>query len=233
MDTIALRLKAAREMRGWSQSHLAAAADVSQSTVGNIEAGTRQARASLVKLATALGVSYYWLADGSGDMLPAPFEAVTILPDGSRANALISRDDAIPIRRLLNSAAMGGGEEVLDEDVVLGEILVSSNFVKTQIRPTTTDKLCFIHAYGDSMEPTFRSGDILLVDTGYTEPRIDGVYVLKAHDRLFVKRLRQRMDGRYEISSDNPTHKTVDVLNGDHEVQVRGRVVWAWNGRKL
>jgi hypothetical protein len=27
--------------------------------------------------------------------------------------------------------------------------------------------------------------------------------------------------------------KTVDVLNGGHNVTVLGRVVWAWNGRKL
>jgi phage repressor protein C with HTH and peptisase S24 domain len=74
---------------------------------------------------------------------------------------------------------------------------------------------------------------VLLVDTDMCDVKIDGIYVLKAHDRLFIKRVRQRLDGSYEISSDNPTHRTVDTLNGDHQVEVKGRVVWCWNGRKL
>jgi hypothetical protein len=41
------------------------------------------------------------------------------------------------------------------------------------------------------------------------------------------------MDGAMEVSSDNINIKTVDVLNGDHQLNVLGRVVWAWNGKKL
>ena len=40
-------------------------------------------------------------------------------------------------------------------------------------------------------------------------------------------------DKAIEISSDNATVKTVDVLNGDHRIDILGRVVWCWNGRKL
>ena len=84
------------------------------------------------------------------------------------------------------------------------------------------------------MSPTYEDGDILLVDTGARDARsIDGVYVLEANQRIYIKRVRQRIDGQVEISSDNPTVKTVDVLNGEHNVTVLGRVVWAWNGRKL
>ncbi len=62
---------------------------------------------------------------------------------------------------------------------------------------------------------------------------IDGVYVMAANDRLYVKRVRQRLDGTVEISSDNATVKTVDVLGGGSSIDVLGRVVWCWNGRKL
>ena len=48
-----------------------------------------------------------------------------------------------------------------------------------------------------------------------------------------VKRVRQRLDGSVEISSDNANVKTVDVLNGGSAVDVLGRVVWCWSGRKL
>lgn len=134
---------------------------------------------------------------------------------------------------LKNSASMGGGEEALHEDVFAGSLALSTMFIRDQIKPTRPNALRFIHAYGDSMKPTFESGDILLVDTGVTQVKIDGVYVLEAHDRLFVKRVRQKLDGDFEISSDNPTHKTVDTLNGDQDVRIVGRVVWVWNGKKL
>ena len=69
METIAARLKKAREWKGWKQSQLAVAADVSTGTIGNIEAGIRQAKGSIPQIADALGVSYQWLANGQGEML--------------------------------------------------------------------------------------------------------------------------------------------------------------------
>lgn len=128
---------------------------------------------------------------------------------------------------------MGLGADTYSEEVMAGSITLTHQFVENYIHPSRASDLRFIHAYGDSMAPTLNSGDVLLVDTSVTEVRIDGIYVLRAHDRLFVKRVRQRMDGNFEISSDNPTHKTVDVLNGDHQVSVIGRVVWYWNGHRV
>ncbi|OPH11669.1 S24 family peptidase, partial [Azospirillum brasilense] len=79
----------------------------------------------------------------------------------------------------------------------------------------------------------FLDGDVLLVDAGVRTLEVDGVYVLAAQNRLFIKRVRQRLDGAYEISSDNPTVKTVDVLDGKHAVEILGKVIWIWNGRKI
>jgi SOS-response transcriptional repressor LexA len=141
--------------------------------------------------------------------------------------------DAIPVPVLANAASMGPGSELLSEDVVAGTLLLTKSFVLYRVQPSSPSALRFLHAYGDSMSPTLNSGDIVLVDTGITAIDIDGVYVLEAHGRLFIKRVRQRLDGSYEISSDNPAHKTVDVLDGSHEVRVIGRVLWAWNGRKM
>lgn len=129
---------------------------------------------------------------------------------------------------------MGPGEDQMHDEVVVGRLTVSPQWVARTIKPLTKlENLRFIHGYGDSMETTFADGDILLVDAGVKEPKIDGVYVLEANDRLYIKRVRQRMNGSFEISSDNPNVKTVDVLDGSHQVNVLGRVVWAWNGRKL
>lgn len=129
---------------------------------------------------------------------------------------------------------MGKGSELQHDDVLVGHISLAEQWVARRLQPSSAEALRFIHAYGDSMHPTFEDGDVLLVDTGMRDPTaIDGVYVMSVHDRIYIKRVRQRMDGSIEVSSDNPTVKTVDVLNGDHAVQVLGRVIWCWNGRKM
>ncbi len=135
---------------------------------------------------------------------------------------------------LANSGSMGMGSDLQHDDVLVGHIALSELWVMRRLRPTNASALRFIHAYGDSMSPTFEDGDILLVDTGMRDPKtVDGVYVMAANERVYIKRVRQRMDGAMEISSDNITVKTVDVLNGDHAIEILGRVVWCWNGRKL
>jgi phage repressor protein C with HTH and peptisase S24 domain len=140
---------------------------------------------------------------------------------------------AVNVPLLAASASMGDGDELQSEDVVVGRLTLSADWVQHHIKPSRPDALCFLHGMGDSMAPTFRSGDILLVDNGVRTVRVDGVYVLRAHDRLFVKRVRQRLDGQFEISSDNPNVKTIDLLGGDHPVEVLGRVVWTWAGAPL
>lgn len=66
LAAVAVRVKAARAVRGWNQTMLAEAADVSQPTVSRMESGNRPV--TLVeadKLATALGVALDTLLYGS------------------------------------------------------------------------------------------------------------------------------------------------------------------------
>ncbi len=71
MTTPAERLKAARKLRNWNQTELAAAAGVSTGTIGNIESSARGIEKSARRLAKALNVSAEWLATGEGEMLPS------------------------------------------------------------------------------------------------------------------------------------------------------------------
>lgn len=152
---------------------------------------------------------------------------------GVAATPFLPGFQALSIPLLANSGSMGPGNDDLHDEVVIGRLTVSPDWARRVVKPTKLDHLRFIHGYGDSMEPTFADGDVLLVDLGVRDPKIDGVYVLEANDRIYIKRVRERMDGSMEISSDNPTVKTVDILDGSTQVTVHGRVVWRWNGRKM
>jgi transcriptional regulator with XRE-family HTH domain len=78
---IAQRMVEARGQR--SQQDIATAAGVSQSTIGNIEAGERKRPRELLRIAAALGVSPVWLETGEGDPQDAgpppewPFELLS------------------------------------------------------------------------------------------------------------------------------------------------------------
>lgn len=154
-------------------------------------------------------------------------------PDAAPVAQFLPGFEELSIPVLAQTGSMGPGSESLPSDVVRGRLTVSPQWAQQHVKPTDLKNLRFIHGYGDSMDPTFVDGDILLVDVGVKDPKVDGVYVMEANDRIYIKRVRQRMDGSFEISSDNANVKTVDVLNGDHQVEIHGRVVWCWNGKKM
>jgi len=67
MYTLADRLKWARQKADLSQEELGKKAGVSQSTIGNLEAGTRNSARRLPQIAAVLGVNALWLAEGRGE----------------------------------------------------------------------------------------------------------------------------------------------------------------------
>ncbi|MBF9264608.1 LexA family transcriptional regulator [Paracidovorax cattleyae] len=181
-------------------------------------------KAGALKAEELIGCSAAWVL--AGDAPPAR--------RGEAPARAPSQESGVSVPQLANTASMGAGSEMAPEDVMVGHLTLSPAWIGKTLRGLSTpENLRFIHAYGDSMEPTFLDGDVLLVDAGVRTLEVDGVYVLAAQSRLFIKRVRQRLDGAYEISSDNPTVKTVDVLGGKHTVEILGKVIWIWNGRKI
>ena len=66
--TLAERLDYARRLRRMTQKQLAARCGLSQSTIGNLEAGTRKSARDILAIAQALEVSPQWLETGRGTM---------------------------------------------------------------------------------------------------------------------------------------------------------------------
>lgn len=204
---------------------------MSQGAISALEKRDSSSSEHAPALAKALGISLHELL--TGEKYPTGMIEESAR-DRDKDDALEAQESAINIPLLANSGSMGGGSALLDEDVVIGALSVKLDWVAKYLPGISSPgKLRFIHAYGESMAPTFSGGDILLVDTGITVPDTDGVYVLEVGNELYIKRVSRRFNGQHEVTSDNPLVKTVDTLNGDHSVQVKGLVVWAWNGRKL
>lgn len=178
MDTVAIRLRKAREHRGWTQQHLAVVADVSQGTIGNIESGARQSRGSLPKIAKALGVSHDWLADGEGEMLPSGSrpEPSNVIPAaiGTRRVPLISYVQAGCWTEASDAATVGDGFEYLLTDLELS----GSAFA--------------LEIQGESMLPRFAPGDRVIIDPEVCPQPGDFVVAMNGGQEATFKKFRPR-----------------------------------------
>lgn len=79
------------------------------------------------------------------------------------------------------------------------------------------------------MLPTIAPGDKVLIDEGVKD-LYDGIYVLRSYDTLFIKRVNKNLKGAVVISSDNPTVKLSEELDGSEQLEIVGRVVYVWHG---
>lgn len=224
MKNVGQRIEEVREELGITKTKIWKGAGLTSGIYSQWLDGSKLSAENLYKVSKILGVNPSWLQTGKGEKY---------LNQQKNVIAEIT-SNAIDLPLLNVAGSMGSGNHEPDQELVIDMLRVTKTWVDKSLgNISSLSNLAFIHAIGDSMAPTFNDGDILLVDTGNKEPRADNIYVLKAHGRLFIKRIRQRLDGSYEVSSDNPSVKTVDILNGDHEVMIMGRIVWVWNGRKI
>lgn len=129
------------------------------------------------------------------------------------------------VPRLSVRAAAGAGAVNYEVDEIPDSQLA---FRKDWLRERGIDprNAAIIQAWGDSMEPTIRDGDVLLVNTAINTIRTEGIYVLRFDGTLLVKRISVGFD-HITLISDNPAIKdetiTKDKLSDLHII---GRVVW-------
>ncbi len=80
-----------------------------------------------------------------------------------------------------------------------------------------------INVLGDSMEPTFKDGDIIFMNRTQDDIRKGGVFVVSTPTGLFVKRLSLKSDGMLDLISDN-VHYSVESVDAG-SVEIVGKVV--------
>lgn len=130
---------------------------------------------------------------------------------------------------LYNVKAAAGSGAIVTSERIVDTLAFRADFLRNELS-ATKDDLYLIHVEGDSMEPTLRAGDVILVDHRRSLPDREGIYVLRMDDALLVKRLQLQPGGKIVAISDNPNYKSFDV-KPDAGLAVIGRVVWA--GRRF
>ncbi|UUE94848.1 XRE family transcriptional regulator [Comamonas thiooxydans] len=246
---ISARFKEERERLGMTQQEMAVLGGSSLRTMQGYESGSFPPKTEFLASVAPAGVDICYVVTGvrnahdishklpKGDAQFVAVEKLDFPPKthnlSGAAPAPVTDEDTIYVPLLSAAGSMGPGNELLTEDVILNDVPFSRRWLAMHLPRCRPAAIKLIHAYGDSMHGTLESGDFALVDTDAVEVLVDGVYVLEAHSRLFIKRVRQRLDGRFEVSSDNEAIKTSDILDGTQQVCVKGRVVYGWNGRRF
>ena len=124
------------------------------------------------------------------------------------------------IPRLPLGASAGPGA-LAAEEIPSGALRFSNRWLKGQ--GLAAQMLSVIEVEGDSMEPTLRDGDEILVDRTQ-RPMRAGIHVIRLDDVLLVKRLEPGPAGTLRVISDNPAYPRMERALAD--ITIIGRVVW-------
>ncbi|PVZ19951.1 Phage repressor protein C, contains Cro/C1-type HTH and peptisase s24 domains [Pseudomonas sp. URIL14HWK12:I9] len=167
-------------------------------------------------------------------------EAAAVTADIERANNVITVDfsrpgqmgDEVRIAHYDVRAAMGAGQIPHDYPEMLQDVRVSPKHLREMgITFEQHYHLKVITGWGESMTPTIRDRDPLLVDITIREFTGDGIYLFSHDEMLYVKRLQKKGKDRFRMISDNKHHEPEDIRVDD--THILARVLYVWNGHKV
>ncbi|MDH0519955.1 LexA family transcriptional regulator [Achromobacter xylosoxidans] len=215
------RLRQFMKDHGLTATALARQTGVSRASVSMWLSGTTKSLGAetTAQLAKAYGIDdALWLATGQRideDNLP--------LPTPKPADGHVVR-----IPQYEAAGAMGDGLELRDQPGVIHSWNVSKEWLNKNVRHfSSTENLCIVTGFGDSMRPMFNPGDPLLVDAGIKTVEFDAVYFFRVEGEGFIKRL-QRVPGRGLLAiSENSAYREW-TIDKSMDFEVFGRVLKVW-----
>lgn len=167
------------------------------------------------QIAAATGVRLEWLITGKGPK--------GLNPDESQLNTELSTQLAW-VPRLDVQASAGKGSFVISEDII-ETIGFQKNWLHR--RGINQKYARALTVRGDSMEPTLRDDDLLVVDTSINEIRDNALYVVVLGGLVLVKRVQLKRNGSLTLISDNDKFAPEEVPATEADtLQIAGRVMW-------
>jgi phage repressor protein C with HTH and peptisase S24 domain len=225
---ISTRLDEAMRAAGiQSQSALSRASGVPQPTINRILKGVGKKGPeshTLVQLAKACNVSFEWLHEGVGSMarentaepIPAyPVRKVTIPADDE------SEFVRVPLIELKLHAGVPGfqADPEYNDSAMLS--LPRQWIEQKHLNPSS---LVAMKVKGDSMYPSLKEGNTVIINTDDTYVRDGELYAVNYDGKALVKRL-EREGGVWYLASDNPLPEFRRRAVQDMETVIVGRVV--------
>jgi len=125
-------------------------------------------------------------------------------------------------------AAMGGGQIPHDYPEMFQDVRVSPQHLREMgVEFKEHFHLKMVTGWGQSMAPTIKHRDPLLVDVSVREFAGDGIYMFSWEGHLYIKRLQWMGEDRLKMISDNTRHPP-ETIRAD-ETFIQARVLLVWN----
>jgi len=124
-------------------------------------------------------------------------------------------------------AAMGGGQIPHDYPEMLQDVRVSPQHLREMgVEFKEHFHLKMVTGWGQSMAPTIKHRDPLLVDISIREFVGDGIYMFSWEGHLYIKRLQWVGDDQIKMISDNERHPPQTIRADETFIQARVLLVW-------
>lgn len=210
MTTLGERIEKEMDRKGLKRKDIAEALNISTMAVGDLINNKTKKPRYLVEIADVLGVDVKWLQTGEGS------------PNTSLA--LDEEHQESIVIDVLDVEASAGNGSTGDLVEVVSKLYYVPDQFNLYFRGMNPESIRVINIRGDSMSPTFASGDMIFVDINITTFDGDGVYVFTYKDHLYVKRLQMAGDALIVIS-DNSTYKEWRITEENFEqLYIHGKV---------
>ncbi|MEW6711606.1 MAG: XRE family transcriptional regulator [Candidatus Riflebacteria bacterium] len=155
-------------------------------------------------LAEALGVSLSELISGLPEKIPVDLTV------------------KIPIYEAEASAGHGC---LNDTEAVENYLMIDRETIRGELQ-CNPDHLAIIRVRGDSMTPTIKPGEMVVIDKTVNTFVTDGIYVLRIDETIVVKRVQILLGKRINIISSNQAYPPFQINLSDSEgLTVIGRVM--------
>ena len=214
MVLITERLSERMRVRGMSQAELARQIGISQQAVGKLVSGASRRTSHISNIARALQTTSGYLEGVTDD----PTEGAVPVPT---ERDIAEHLDLVPIVEIDQDYGMGGS---FTAGYVEQQI---HHFPRTWVESITSSPpalLTIARGKGDSMDPTIRDRDMIIIDRSRRMiDEADAIWALTVGDIGMVKRLRIR-GAQVVIKSDND--RVDDEIVHHEEVNIVGRVVF-------
>lgn len=126
--------------------------------------------------------------------------------------------------------ALGGGEVAHDYPEMLQDVRISPSQLRAMgVEFVDHYHLKMITGWGQSMTPTIKHGDPLLVDISIKEFVGDGIYFFSYQGFQYIKRLQMKGKDKFKMISDNKRHPAEDIFAEETYIQARVLLVWNAN----
>ncbi len=152
-----------------------------------------------------------------GQTLPVKF------PDASKIS--------VPLLSL--PAQLGGSHEQYGDGASVSWMQIDAGWISATLSVSRPENLRAITAKGESMAPTIRQGDLLLVDIGITRAHSDGVYFFYMDGHLVLKRMQRDLEGIRIISDSSRYGDVIVPRDMEDRINIRGKVVYVWSGSQI